>query len=79
MINHDLDRPVTSAATATAYALNDQSGRAAAELAQARRLAGDDRYSSIARLRSAGPFGRATIRALFRAGAARRAASSGVT
>jgi TolB-like protein/Flp pilus assembly protein TadD len=37
---------------AAAYALTGDTGRAAAELAEARRLVGDDRYSSIARVRS---------------------------
>ena len=48
-------------------ALKNESGRAAAELAQARGLSSDDRYSSIARLRTAGPFGVPKIRALFEA------------
>jgi TolB-like protein/DNA-binding winged helix-turn-helix (wHTH) protein len=38
---------------ASAYALGGEPERAAAELAEARRLSGDNRYSSIARLRSA--------------------------
>jgi TolB-like protein/Tfp pilus assembly protein PilF len=37
---------------AAAYALNGESERSAAELAEARRLSADDRYSSLARLRS---------------------------
>jgi len=37
---------------ASAYALKGEIGRAAAELAEARKLVGDDRYSSIARLRA---------------------------
>ena len=37
---------------ASAYALKGEIERAAAELAEARRLVGDDRYSSIARLRA---------------------------
>jgi TolB-like protein/class 3 adenylate cyclase/Flp pilus assembly protein TadD len=37
---------------AAAYALNGETERAAVELAEARRLAGDDRYSSIARFRA---------------------------
>jgi hypothetical protein len=36
---------------ASAYALAGQTERAAAELAEARRLSPDDRYSSIARLK----------------------------
>jgi adenylate cyclase len=37
---------------ASAYALKGESGRAAAELAEARRLSRDDRYSSIARVKA---------------------------
>ena len=37
---------------ASAYALKGETARAAAELGEARRLASDDRYSSIARLRA---------------------------
>jgi hypothetical protein len=39
--------------------------RAAAELAEARKLSGDDRYSSIARLKAAGYWGVPKVRALF--------------
>jgi tetratricopeptide (TPR) repeat protein len=41
---------------ASAYALNGQAERAATELAEARRLSSDDRYSSIARLTAVGPW-----------------------
>ena len=51
---------------ASAYALKGETERAAAELAEARRLTGDDRYSSLARLK-AGYFGVPKIRALFEA------------
>ena len=44
--------PLFRALLASAYALNGEIERAAAELAEARRLVGDDRYSSIARLRA---------------------------
>ncbi|HLY45121.1 MAG TPA: winged helix-turn-helix domain-containing protein [Stellaceae bacterium] len=44
--------PAVRAFLAATYGLNDGTKRAAAELAEARRLSGDDRYSSIARLRS---------------------------
>jgi hypothetical protein len=37
---------------ASTYALKGETARAAAELAEARRLSGDDRYSSIARMRA---------------------------
>jgi adenylate cyclase len=52
---------------AAAYALKDDTDRAAAELSEARRLVGDNRYSSIARLRAAEPWGVPKIRALFEA------------
>jgi tetratricopeptide (TPR) repeat protein len=39
---------------AAAYALNGDTDRAAFELTEARRLSGDDRYSSIARLKAFG-------------------------
>jgi TolB-like protein/Tfp pilus assembly protein PilF len=55
---------------ASAYALKAETERAAAELLQAQRLANDDRYSSIARLRAGGNggyWGVPKIRALFEA------------
>ena len=52
---------------AAAYALKGDTERAAAELAEARRLSGDDRYSSIARLKAVGYFGVPKVRALFEA------------
>ena len=52
---------------ASAYALKGESERAAAELAEARRLVADDRYASIARLQAVGYFGVPKIRALFEA------------
>ena len=42
---------------ASAYALSGDTERAAAELAEARRLVGDNRYGTIARLRAAEPWG----------------------
>jgi TolB-like protein len=48
---------------ASAYALMGETERAAAELAEARRLVGDDRYSTIARLRTVGFWGAPKIRA----------------
>ena len=42
---------------ASAYALAGEPERAAAELAEARRLSGDDRFSSLARLREVEDFG----------------------
>jgi adenylate cyclase len=54
---------------ASAYALRGEAERAAAELAEARRLSGDDRFSSIARLKAVGYFGlpKTKSRALFEA------------
>jgi adenylate cyclase len=48
-----------------AYALKGETERAAAELAEARRLSSDDSYSSIARLKANGYFGVPKTRALF--------------
>jgi hypothetical protein len=59
---------------ASAYALAGHDERAASELAEARGRAFDDRYSSIVRLRAAGPYptapgnwGVPKIRALYEA------------
>jgi TolB-like protein len=49
---------------ASAYALKGDANRAAAELADARRLVGDDRYSTIARLRAIESWGVPKVRAL---------------
>jgi adenylate cyclase len=60
--------PQIRALLAAAYALNGETERAAAELAEARRLSGDDRFSSFARLRAiVGHWGVPKIRALFEA------------
>ena len=52
---------------AAAYALKGETERAAAELAEARRLSGDGRFVSIARLKAAGHWGVPKVRALFEA------------
>ena len=54
---------------AAAYGLNGELKRATAELAEARRLSGDDRFSSLARLRARGKDGAVIpkIRAMFEA------------
>jgi adenylate cyclase len=52
---------------ASTYALKGDLDRAATELAEARRLVSDDRYSSIARLRAVGYWGIPKISALFEA------------
>ena len=49
---------------ASAYALTGYPERAAAELAEARKLVGDDRYSSIARVRAVSSWGAPEICAL---------------
>jgi TolB-like protein/class 3 adenylate cyclase/Tfp pilus assembly protein PilF len=59
--------PAVRANLASAYALNGQTKRAAAELTEARRLSSDDRYSSLARLQAVGYFGEPKIRALIEA------------
>jgi tetratricopeptide (TPR) repeat protein len=56
--------PHTRAWLASAYALKDDTERAAAQLAEARRLNSDGRYSSIARLKALGPYDLPKIRAL---------------
>jgi tetratricopeptide (TPR) repeat protein len=60
-------RPGPHAWLASAYALNGETERAAAELSEARRLSGDDRYSSIASSKAIGYFGVPKTRALFEA------------
>ena len=52
---------------ASGYALRGEAKSAAAELDEARRLVGDDRYSSIARLRAIEAWGVPKVRALFEA------------
>ena len=52
---------------ASAYALKGETERAAAELAEARRLRGEHSYASIARMAAAGYWGVPKIRALFEA------------
>ncbi len=50
-------RPNMRASLAAAYALGGDTKCAAAELTEARRLIGDDRFSSITRLKEVGFFG----------------------
>jgi TolB-like protein len=61
------DHPNPHAYLASAYALKGDAERAAAELADARKLSADGRYSSIYRVKAAGDFGVPKIRALFEA------------
>jgi adenylate cyclase len=57
--------PSFRANLASAYGLKGETERAAAELAEARGLSGDDRYTSITRLQAARYWGVPKIRALF--------------
>ena len=57
--------PIVRSRLASAYALGGKTERAATELAEARRLSTDDRFSSIARLRTGFSFGVPKIRTLF--------------
>ena len=59
--------PNIRAQLASAYALNGETDRAEVELAEARRLSSDDRYSSLARLRAIGYWGVPAVRALYEA------------
>ena len=52
---------------AACHALRAEIPRARAELSQARKLSGDDRFASITRLKTKGFFGVPQIRALFEA------------
>ena len=63
----NLGHPVSHIFLASTYSLNGEMERAAAELAEARRLSGDDRYSSIARIRADRNWGVPKIGALFEA------------
>jgi adenylate cyclase len=60
-------RPDVRASLASAYGLKGDAERAAAELAEARRLNSDDRYSSTARLKAAQYFGVPKVCAWFEA------------
>jgi adenylate cyclase len=59
--------PNVRAYIAAAYGLNGETERAATELAEARRLSGEDRFSSVARLNATWDYGVPKIRALFEA------------
>ena len=63
----NLGHPVAHIFLASAYSLKGETERAAAELAEARRLSGDDRYLSVARIRADRNWGVPKIRALFEA------------
>ena len=53
--------PVIRGTLASAYGLKGDTKRGVAELAEARRLIGGDRYTSIARLKAVGIFATSTI------------------
>jgi TolB-like protein len=57
--------PYVHAHLAAAYALKEETARATASLAEARRLSGDNRYSSITVLKATVDFGVPKVRALF--------------
>ena len=59
--------PIVCSGLASAYAIGGDTERAAAELAEARRLNGDGRYSSIAHLKAVEYFGAPKTSALFEA------------
>jgi len=59
--------PYAHSHLASAYALNRETEHAAIELAEARRLSGDHRYSSFARLKAVQYWGVPKIRALYEA------------
>jgi adenylate cyclase len=59
--------PTLRVRLAAAYALRGETERAAGELAEARRLSGDDRFSSMTRLKAGGYFGVPKVWALFEA------------
>jgi TolB-like protein len=61
----DPGNPRRYALLASAYALRGETKHAAVELAEARRLSGDNRYSSISRLKVGLPLGVPKVRALF--------------
>jgi len=61
------EHPAPHLFLASAYALKGDTERAAAELAEARRLSAAHRFSSLARLRAVGYWGVPKIRALFEA------------
>jgi hypothetical protein len=59
--------PYAHSHLASAFGLNGETERAAIELAEARRLSGDNRYSSFARLKALQYWGVPKIRALYEA------------
>ena len=62
--DHTPTHSIIRAQLASAYALAGETEHAAVELAEARRLSPDDRYSSLARVRAVGIYGVSKIHAL---------------
>jgi tetratricopeptide (TPR) repeat protein len=62
--NHTPAHSIIRAQLSSAYGLAGETERAAAELAEARSLSPDDRYSSLARVRAVGIYGVPKINAL---------------
>jgi len=62
--NAEPAQPIYRAWLASAYALKGGTERASVELAEARRLSGDHRFSSIASLKALGPFATPGFQAL---------------
>jgi len=65
--NANPELPYVRSHLASAYAIKGYTQRATTELAEARKLRGEDYYSSINRLKSVGHFGVPAIRALYEA------------
>ena len=65
--NHSPAHSLIRADLAAAYALAGETERAAVELAEARRLSPDDRFTSLTRARAARSYGVPKIRALLEA------------
>ena len=61
------ERPDVHANLASTYGLNGETERAAAELAEARRLAGENSFSSVAHVKADGLWGVPKVRAFFEA------------
>jgi len=73
--NYNPAHPMTCALLAAAYSLRNETERAAAELAEARRLSADDRFASITRLRASQYWGGTKHRCLIRGDIFRRPAA----
>ena len=65
--SHNPAHPWVRSTLAAAYGLKGETERAAAELAEAQRLSGDDLFSSLAQVKAGGYWGVPKIRALYEA------------